>query len=300
MQLPAAWMLASLLLAAGTQPAATAPASAPAGLLRDNGRLYAPITEASGLVRSRTAPDLFWTHNDSFNPSILYVIDRTGRCFAEFEVNAQNTDWEALAIDDRGNLYIGDIGNNEVLGHRLAMRRVFRLREPDLGRIIDRSVGKPVRRTLEVEAAWSYTFPAKPFDAEALFVRKGNLYLVSKVRGEPTHLYQVDTGQPGATRPLKEVCAVPQVHTVTDASLSDDGRRLAICSYTYVAIFNLDPQEPIENLARKQPEIFRFRPTSSEGCSWNGPEELILVAEGGAIYSLRVPVPTTQPTRAAR
>lgn len=279
--------LKTLLLAALPIPALS-------GALHETGRLPASIPEASALVRSASAPDLFWTLNDSFNPPDLFVIDRTGRCYGQFRVAAENFDWEAMAIDPRGNLYVGDVGNNVVPGG-LRVRKVYRLREPDLARIVDRSATRPVRQDLRVDATFYYTFPGKPFDAEALFVRDGNLYLISKGPAATTCLYQVDISTPGATRPLKEVCRLPQVGTVTDASLSGDGGRLAVCSYCYVAIFTLDLDEPIERLAGKVPTVYRFRPTSSEGCSWNGPDELLLAAEGGAMYSLGIGPSATQP-----
>ena len=39
---------------------------------------YEPIKEASGLVRSRRYPDVFWVHNDSGNPPALFAVRRDG------------------------------------------------------------------------------------------------------------------------------------------------------------------------------------------------------------------------------
>ena len=59
---------------------------------------------------------MFWTHNDGGGPKkqVLYAIDREGNTRAAFPViGATFHDWEDIAIDDAGHLYLGDIGNND-------------------------------------------------------------------------------------------------------------------------------------------------------------------------------------------
>ena len=77
------------------------------------------ITESSGVIASRRYPDVFWTHNDGGGPKkqVLYAIDREGKTRAAFPVvGPRFHDWEDIAIDDAGHLYLGDIGNNDVRG----------------------------------------------------------------------------------------------------------------------------------------------------------------------------------------
>ena len=74
------------------------------------------IKESSGVVASRRHTDVYWTHNDGGGPKkqVLYAIDREGNTRASFPVIGVTLhDWEDLAIDSAGHLYIGDIGNNE-------------------------------------------------------------------------------------------------------------------------------------------------------------------------------------------
>ena len=59
----------------------------------------------------------------------VVAINALGRLIAEFPVEgATNEDWEDITIDDAGNLYIGDIGNNKNERDDL---RVYRVPEPD-------------------------------------------------------------------------------------------------------------------------------------------------------------------------
>src|SRR5262245_21105205 len=101
------------------------------------------IPEASGIVKSRRFPGIFWVHNDSGNPPLLLAVGTDGRIVRRFRVAVPNVDWEDIAIDDRGHLYLGDIGNN---GGLLPVRVIYRLDEPDPGSQSD----KPLPATAAV------------------------------------------------------------------------------------------------------------------------------------------------------
>src|SRR2546430_15901349 len=69
------------------------------------------IKESSGVVASRRYTNVYWTHNDGGGPKkqVLYAIDREGNTRAFFSViGATLHDWEDIAIDDGGHIYIGD------------------------------------------------------------------------------------------------------------------------------------------------------------------------------------------------
>ena len=77
-----------------------------------------PITQASGLALDPNGSS-FWTHNDQGNPttSIYKFLPTTGNqaVTLQKEVNilsVTNLDWEDLAKDDNGNIYVCQIGKN--------------------------------------------------------------------------------------------------------------------------------------------------------------------------------------------
>src|SRR5262245_38578714 len=123
-----AFLLAASLTAAGN-------AAEPGQEIAPGVRLLAyirdlRIKENSGIVASRRYADVFWTHNDGGGPKkqVLYAIDREGNTRASFPViGATLRDWEDIAIDDAGHLYIGDIGNNDSKRDGLA---VYEIEEP--------------------------------------------------------------------------------------------------------------------------------------------------------------------------
>jgi len=75
-------------------------------------KLPKDLKENSGLVAY--TENTAWGIEDSGNSYNIYKINFDGEILKTLEVkNAKNKDWEDLAKDDEGNLYIGDFGNNE-------------------------------------------------------------------------------------------------------------------------------------------------------------------------------------------
>jgi hypothetical protein len=130
------------------------------------------IKESSGVIASRRYANVFWTHNDGGGPKkqVLYAIDREGNTRAAFPVTgATFHDWEDIAIDDAGHLFLGDIGNNDAKRDMLA---VYEIDEPDP----TANIG-PV----SPKRGWTLKFPNAPFDCESLFIWKDYGYVISKV-----------------------------------------------------------------------------------------------------------------------
>ena len=130
------------------------------------------IVESSGVIASRRYSNVFWTHNDGGGPKkqVLYAIDREGNTLAAFQViGPRFHDWEDIAIDDSGHLYLGDIGNNDSKENKLA---VYEIDEPD-----------PTSGTgsISPKRGWTLKFPGAPFDCESLFIWKDYGYVISKV-----------------------------------------------------------------------------------------------------------------------
>ena len=125
-------LLASLLAASLTACNAAEPVQDVAPGVRLLARISDPlIKESSGVVASRRYADVFWTHNDGGGPKkqVLYAIDRKGNTRASFPViGVALHDWEDIAIDNAGHLFIGDIGNNYAKRKTLA---VYEIEEPN-------------------------------------------------------------------------------------------------------------------------------------------------------------------------
>jgi hypothetical protein len=193
----------------------------------DQARLADPdLKECSGIVASRRQPGVFFAHNDSGNPPVLFAFDVHGKSLGKFPVAAENRDWEDIARADDG-LYLADTGNNS-RGRREVT--VLRLAEPDLQ--------KPPTEALPVMARWRLQFPAAPFDCETLLLIGKHGYLVEKDAGKPAGIYRFALNGP-EKQTLERVAEVPQRGWWTGGDTSPDGRRLLLVQTAGFSLYEL-------------------------------------------------------------
>ncbi len=133
------------------------------------------IDESSGLENG-TTPNTFWTHNDRNNIPNVFQIDVNGNLLKTLEIN-QNlaisvNDFEDMARDNNGNLYVGDIGDNELIK---GSYRIFKVNNPE--GIAD--------GTLVNADLISFTYPnGVSYNSEAMIWYDGYIYIF--VKAEPT------------------------------------------------------------------------------------------------------------------
>jgi hypothetical protein len=240
------------------------------------GRLDHPaIAEASGIVQSRRHPGIFWVHNDSGNPPALFAVRRDGSLVREYAVAIPNVDWEDIAIDDDGHLFIGEIGNN---ANRLPFRAIYRVDEPDPDR--------PAEQPLKVTLASFYKFPPEGrFDAEGLFLQDDRAVLVAKTFDKrEAELFAVPLHPPAPLlRPAvaRRIGSLPGfTEPATGADLSADGRRLAVCSESVARVYE-QTQDGAWTLIGQA----RYEGDGVEAICWDG-RDLILASEGRTMYRI--------------
>ncbi len=183
------------------------------------------IRESSGIVASKQFEGVYWTLNDSGNPAVLYATKRNGELIQEIKVRgSRNFDWEALGIDNKGQLWIGDIGNNSRMRFDL---NVAVVKEPN-----------PFTETeAEVIAKYPYRYPDNNVDAEGLFIANGIPYIVSKEQSGAV-LYRFPELKTGKKQVLERVGKFTDAKLVTGAGISADGKRLAVCTYNSLWVYH--------------------------------------------------------------
>ncbi len=251
------------------------------------------ISESSGLVKSRTHHAVFWTHNDSGDVPRIFAISQQGHVMGEFPVEgAEARDWEDIAIDDSGHLYIGDIGNNANERRDLA---VYRVSEPDPAR----HASTRVDRVLRYRYADQEGFPEEGnsvFDSEAMFWMNGDLYLFTKHRTDSkTKLYRLPTSAYDGERALQpiaefDVGGSPTLFgNTTAADISDDGRTVALLCYTRLILFDVRGSgDDLELREVRRIELDPSRTRQAESVAWDG-RALIFGNEQRSIF--RIPDP---------
>jgi hypothetical protein len=193
------------------------------------------LTESSGLAW--TDGGNLWTHGDAGSPGKLYKVSKSGQLLATQPVpRTSNEDWEDLAKDKSGNLYIGDFGNNRNKRQNL---RIFKVRFGDTIQV----------DTIRFSYADQKLFPPKKndrnFDCEAFFWHDHNLYLFSKDRGreEWVKVYKVPE-KPGdySVKPIDSL----QMNTmITAADISPDEKHFALLGYGKIYLFETPTGEKI-------------------------------------------------------
>jgi hypothetical protein len=249
------------------------------GPLEHLGRFDAEaIPEASGIVKSRRFPGIFWVHNDSGNPPLLFAVRSDGRIVRRFRLAVPNLDWEDITIDDQGHLYLGDIGNN---GGVLTVRVIYRIDEPDPSSAAD--------RPLTASATVLYALPrSNRFDAEGLVYDQGTAIVVAKYfDGREAELFAVPLEPPASPPPPRP--AQPRAigrlpgfsEPATGAALSADRALLAVCSETVTRIYRRGESPPWRMVAE-----VRYEPLPIEGIAWDGPDLILAAEEGRGLYRL--------------
>ena len=233
--------------------------------IRPYGRLNDPeLVESSGLTASRNHPRVFWTHNDDGSPT-LFAVDPVQSYVLP---GARNRDWESIALDDEGFLYILD---NTSRLRSDSKSTIYIFKEPDPYR--DKSIGPP--RSIEV---WT----EKGFDLEAMFFWSGKLYLVSKPwDAARPRAYRVDDLENGG--PATFLGEVHVSAMITGADVSEDGALLALSSYRAIFIFR--GQSKPEELLLSKPLVCRLNAGQIEGISWVK-EDLFLSNEQRDLYRI--------------
>ena len=272
-------LLASLLVASLTAGNVTELGEEIAPGVRLVARMSDPrIKESSGVIASRQYADVFWTHNDGGGPKkqVLYAIDRKGNTRASFSVIGVTLhDWEDLAIDDAGHLYIGDIGNNDAKRNALT---VYEIDEPN-----------PQARTGSIapKRAWKLKFPQAPFDCESLFVWKDRGYMVSKVFDKAhAQIFRFALKETNEPLTLELVATTKIKSPVTGADISADGTLLGLVAKNGAYVFRIDGD--LTRVTHANPHHTKLKNQHIEGCCFV-PQGLLVTSERRMIFLFNDP-----------
>jgi len=239
------------------------------------------ITESSELLKSRQFEDVFWTHNDRGDRARIFAITSEGELIREVKISgAQNVDWEDMAIDDAGHLYIGDIGNDRGKNKDLT---IYMLKEPNPFESEEAAVIKRIHFSFPDLPRFHKTKKEK-VDCEALFWANGNLYCMTKYRHDGfTKLYRFDSIDTNTHQVLTKIAEFQIDGAVTSSDVSIDGNKLLVLCYEFIYLFE-KPADSDNYLAGKFKRI-PITAGKSEGICF-ADSEVFFSNEEGEIYKL--------------
>ncbi len=191
------------------------------------------LVEVSGLYYANA--DSLWWHNDSGDAARLFLTNGRGELLEEIHLPFRNKDWEDITADDRGNIYIGDFGNNANARKDLRIY-IFNPRNQLLDSIL---FSYPDQTDFPPSAAQA------GFDMEGFFWFQDSLHLFSKNRlragnGYTRH-YTLPARAGVYVAALRDSIQLPK-RVVTAAAISPDGQTVALLSYFYNRILGFIPK----------------------------------------------------------
>jgi hypothetical protein len=220
------------------------------------------LKEASGLIASRTNPDVLWSHNDSGDKPRLFAMTTSGRDLGTYHLaKTQLEDWEDLAIGPAERpgeyyLYVGDIGTNAKERHRVS---VYRVLEPKVS-----LEQEPKKQKLTSVTRFDFVYPDNAVhDAETLMLdpRSNDLFIVTKPRNDTPKVYRAKAPlEANRTTTLEEVASLSLFESgrrrstlVTAGDISPDGSQILIRTYTSAFLWLRNSTESVELALTREP-----------------------------------------------
>ena len=280
----------------------------PTSVLKVEAAIHRDLVENSVAITSVSQPGIIFGFNDSGNEPRIFAFDSSGMGRGTWSVaGARNRDWEAAGLGPcrhRGSwcLYIGDVGDNEA---RRQYVTVYRVREPLIS-----NVDTP--GSVEVESSLNIRYSDHPHDVEAMYVGvDGSMFLITKRRllddqQKPRRalIFKVpspfwDSSGTVVASLVDSLPIVPgerQGGQISDASLSQDGKLLAVRTYDDVYVFKMDSvtQLPRQGQSPVPCTIRQLREDQGEGIAWWWDQRrLVLTSErrSAPIHVIECPMP---------
>jgi WD40 repeat protein len=246
------------------------------------------LKEISGIAY---ANNLLYAIEDSGNPNEVVVVDTLGKITKNISVsNVENIDWEDLTFDNKGNLYIGDFGNNDNVRKDLA---IYKISQSDLkGEKVD------VAYRITFNYPEQTSFPPKKkellFDVEAFFEYNNHFYLFTKNRSRgfdgTSYIYKIpNTSGHHQAKLIKKIKTCGDYHNcaITSAAISPDGSKFVLLSHSKVWLFEDYSQVDITTGRMTELDIKHY--SQKEAICFKNNKELFIADErvkkvGGNIY----------------
>jgi hypothetical protein len=260
--------------------------------LKQIAELPKELKEVSGIAY---ANNLLYAIEDSGNPNEVIVMDTLGRITKNIMVsNVDNIDWEDLTFDNKGNLYIGDFGNNDNVRKDLAIHKI------NQSNLQNNEVKTEYKITFEYPEQTNFPPKRKDlmFDAEAFFEYNGNFYLFTKNRSRgfdgTSYIYKVpNTSGHHQAKLIKKIKTCSDYHNcaITSAAISPNGSKFVLLSHSKVWLFENYSKNDITSVEMIELHLNHY--SQKEAICFKNNEELLIADErvkknGGKFYETNI------------
>ncbi len=251
-----------------------------------------PVDEVSGI---EYVDGMLWALEDHGNKNRIYKVGFDGKLEQQITLkDVKNNDWEEIASDNQGNLYIGDFGNNE--NDRIDLA-IYKVQKDVLS-----------NNEAEVAAITSFYYPEQKdfppkksgrfFDVEAFFEHSGHFYLFTKNRSAGFNgelfVYKVPNA-PGKYAAKKiatlHTCGMYKKCAVTAADISPDGKTAVLLAGDRLWLLTGFGNDDFANATMQEYTLGHH--TQKEGICFKDANTLLITDEkdkkgGGNLYEVKI------------
>ena len=231
------------------------------------GKLHKAVDECSGLALADD-PEHLLALNDSGGEPVLYEVTKKGKLVATRPVaEAQNVDWEEVCKDDKGQIYIGDFGNNDSKRKDLL---IYKLTKNGTQKI-------------------HFSYPEqvegkKEYDCEAFFWANDSLYLFTKSWESGVKVCRLYTlSDQAGTQVAKLKDEIWLKAQITAAALSPAKNQFALLSYGKLFLFGIKDNNIAFNLPQN---CIKIAKKQTEAIIYETPTRLIFSNEQGGLFCM--------------
>ncbi len=258
---------------------------------------FGPITESSGIIKSRMWDNVYWTHNDSFDEARIFAIRRNGEFvkptwtetrnydYTGIKIpDAVNIDWEDITADDAGNLIIAACGNNRSQRRDLS---IYIIPEPNPGDAVMSTILQKIM--FQYPDQVSFSPQEANFDCEAIFSLNGKVYFLTKHRSDShTTLYRLDNPKSFYINKLTLLGEfnINGFVTAADAIGVNGMNRLAVLTYNAVWIFECRGQN--DDFFNGRVYWYPIKAKQCEGICFDNENTLLITNEQRDLYELKL------------
>lgn len=238
------------------------------------------ITESSGVARGRSLEDIFWTHNDSGDDSILYAFNKSGEDLGTIRLDVESFDIEDMASfkNENGNwLLVADTGGN------LAKRdfvTIYILKEPVPKK------GEEIR--VKPDITINFKFEDGKYDCEAVAVDavEKKIILVTKSLASSARIYELPLpGEECEQMLVAKNIGSTKIFMATGMDISPKGNRCIIVTYANSYEFMKLEGDSWKDVFARRPRVLEM-PVRNQG------ESICYGLDGKTLYLTSEKVPT--------
>lgn len=252
------------------------------------------LEETSGIEYIAGTKTL-WAVEDSGNKNNIYGFNAEGERIAEINIKGvKNIDWEDLASDKEGNIYIGDFGNNDNLREDLSIYKISK-------NSLSAKAATPVSK-ISFYYPEQKDFPPKKskrfFDVEAFIESNGSFYLFTKNRSAKFdgsfYIYKVPNKEGLHAAELittLKSCAIYNRCAITGAAMSPDSKTIALLAADKIWLLT-DFEN--DSFSHKNMQVYSLNHFSQkEGITFKDNITLLIADEkdkktGGRLYEINL------------